>query len=55
MRGIVPPDITSTNLSIMLRQGLPPLVAKRVWSCGALWLICMHMDDIAKVLCYSVT
>jgi hypothetical protein len=49
MRGIVPPDITSTNLSLMLRQGLPPLVAKRVWTCGALWLICMHSADIGKI------
>ena len=49
MRGIVPPDIASTNLSVMLRQGLPPLVAKRVWSCGALWLICMHSSDIGKI------
>lgn len=49
MRGIVPPDVTSTNLSLMLRQGLPPLVAKRVWTCGALWLICMHSADIAKI------
>lgn len=49
MRGIIPPDIASTDLSVMLRQGLPPVVAKRVWTCGALWLICMHTDDIAKV------
>ena len=49
MRTIIPADVSKTNLPRLLSQGLPETVAKRVWTKKVLWLVCMHVDDVAKV------
>lgn len=49
MREFVPLDIYKTSVDRMIQQGLTPAVAARVWTNKALWLICTHKDDIAKV------
>lgn len=49
MREIIPPNITKTKLKKILNEGIPRLIAKRIWDTKALWLICMHRDDIKKV------
>ena len=49
MREFVPVDIYKTTLGRMVEQGLTPAVAARIWTNKALWLICTHKEDIAKV------
>lgn len=49
MREFVPVDIYKTTLGRMIEQGLTPAVAARIWTNKALWLICTHKEDIAKV------
>lgn len=57
MREFVPIDIYKSSQERMIEQGLTPAVANRIWMHKALWLICMHKEDIKKVniaLCFSV-
>jgi hypothetical protein len=48
MRRVIAPDITKTTLSVILEDGVPDAIAKRIWNVKALWLICMHESDIKK-------
>lgn len=54
MREFIPVDIHKSNLKQLIKQGVPPAIAIRIWGIKILWLICMHKDDIYKVLinCY---
>lgn len=50
MRQLIPVDVQSrSNKRVMAEQGLPPDIATRVATTKALWLICMHPDDVAMV------
>lgn len=49
MRKLIPPNITKTTLTAMIKQSVPEVLANRFWNTKALWLICMHKDDIRKV------
>jgi len=49
MRAIIPPHITKTKLKTIIKEGVPKDIAHRIWETKALWLICMHKDDIRKV------
>eukprot|EP01032_Pedospumella_encystans_P018906 gene18906-21507_t len=49
MREFVPVDIYKTTPGRMIEQGLTPAVAARIWTNKALWLICTHKGDIAKI------
>jgi len=49
MRKLIPPNITKTRLKRMISEGIPTAIANRIWETKALWLICMHSDDIHKV------
>jgi hypothetical protein len=50
MRQLIPIDVQSRgNKKIMVEQGVPPEIAARIASTKALWLICMHPDDVAMV------
>jgi hypothetical protein len=52
MRAIIPPHITKTKLKTIIKEGVPKDIAHRIWETKALWLICMHKDDIRKVEFY---
>ncbi len=49
MRQLIPLDIYKWDLPSLQAAGLPAPLAHRIWTIKALWLICMHPDDIAKV------
>lgn len=49
MRELIPADVTSTNVQKMIEEGVPKTLANRIWSKKALWLICMHIDDIKRI------
>jgi hypothetical protein len=50
MRQLIPIDVQSrSNKKIMVEQGVPNDVASRIAATKALWLICMHPDDISMV------
>ena len=51
MREFVPLNIHKTNLQTLIqKRGMPEDLAHRVWNTKILWLICMHSEDIYKVL-----
>lgn len=49
MRMIIPNDVTQTNVNKMIEEGVPKVIANRIWNKKALWLICMHADDIKRI------
>jgi hypothetical protein len=49
MRMLIPPDVTQTNVNKMIDEGVPKVIANRIWNKKALWLICMHADDIKRI------
>jgi hypothetical protein len=49
MRAVIPPDVTQTNVNKMIEEGVPKVIANRIWNKKALWLICMHADDIKRI------
>jgi hypothetical protein len=49
MRKLIPPDIHRRHSQDMIADGLPVDLAKYIWKRQALWLICMHPEDLFKV------
>jgi len=49
MRGLIPPDVTSTTKSKMAEEGVPKSIATRIWTKKCLWVINTHPEDTKKV------
>ena len=49
MRCLIPVDICVTSLAKLRQSELPDSVCDRIFKIKALWLICMHKDDIQKI------
>lgn len=49
MRSLVPPDMHTSSISKMVDEGVPRLVAQRVWKFKVLQWVRWHPDDIKKI------
>jgi hypothetical protein len=49
MRQLIPPDVRSSEKSKIIAEGIPETIAGRIWKTKALWLICMHPDDVKRI------
>lgn len=52
MRRVIPPNITRTTYPKLKELDIPETILTRIWNTKILWIICMHKDDILKVLHY---